>query len=223
MKPQEHNSPSPNSETSIIVRELQEDVNFRRSKARKRQWQNPEYREAILAKLHSPEAKERALLSRTKRFQEDHDIVRRRAKTCRERSLSRLKQRLGGDPKEVLEDLHIKQSLSVTDIAKRFGMTNDAIGYWFKKYGITIIRHYENYKVGGVISSSTQELILSAVKNGSFEKLPERQKELLTLRYLQTGKPLTYDQIGSKLGGISRQRVHKLEKATLNSLQGNEK
>jgi len=61
------------------------------------------------------------------------------------------------------------------------------------------------------------------MKNGSFEKLPQRQKELLTLRYLQTGNPLTLDEIAEKMGGISRQRVHELEKATLKRLQGHER
>ncbi len=80
---------------------------------------------------------------------------------------------------------------------------------------------YKSHKTGGSINSETRELVLSAMKNRSFEKLPQRGKDLLTLRYLQTGKPLTLDEIGKKMSGISRQRVHELEKTALDYLQGN--
>src|SRR6266567_8200702 len=79
----------------------------------------------------------------------------------------------------------------------------------------------KSHKRGGSTNSETRELILSAMKNRSFEKLPQRGKDLLTLRYLQTGKPLTLDEIGKKMSGISRQRVHELEKTDLDYLQGN--
>ncbi|HYT45621.1 MAG TPA: sigma factor-like helix-turn-helix DNA-binding protein [Methylomirabilota bacterium] len=79
----------------------------------------------------------------------------------------------------------------------------------------------KSHKRGGSTNSETRELILSAIKNRSFEKLPQRGKDLLTLRYLQTGKPLTLDEIGKKMSGISRQRVHELEKTALDYLQGN--
>src|SRR6266566_656715 len=78
---------------------------------------------------------------------------------------------------------------------------------------------YKSHKTGGSINSEVRELVLSAMKNSSFEKLPQRGKDLLTLRYLQTGKPLTLDEIGKKMGGISRQRAHELEKTTLHFLQ----
>ncbi len=79
----------------------------------------------------------------------------------------------------------------------------------------------KSHKRGGAINSEVRELVLSAMKNRSFEKLPQRGKDLLTLRYLQTGKPLTLDEIGKKMGGISRQRVHELEQTALDYLQGN--
>jgi transposase len=143
-------------------------------------------------------------------------------KTNRERYADQLDQLLGGDPKKVLEDLHLKQGLSQTDIAHRVHRSPGTVGQWFKSFGIVTIR-YTAHKTGGSINSEARELVLSAMKNGSFEQLPQRQKELLTLRYLQTGNPLTLDEIAEKLGGISRQRVHELEKATLKRLQGHER
>src|SRR6266699_5891190 len=80
---------------------------------------------------------------------------------------------------------------------------------------------YKSHKRGGSINIKVQELVLSAIKKGSFDKLPQRGKDLLTLRYLQKGKPLTLDEIGKKMGGISRQRVNELEQTTLHYLQGN--
>ncbi len=80
---------------------------------------------------------------------------------------------------------------------------------------------YKSHKRGGSINIKVQELVLSAIKKGSFDRLPQRGKDLLTLRYLQTGKPLTLDEIAAKMGGISRQRVHELEKTTLYYLQEN--
>src|SRR6266699_4934422 len=80
---------------------------------------------------------------------------------------------------------------------------------------------YKSHKRGGSISIKVQELVLSAIKKGSFDKLPQRGKDLLTLHYLQTGKPLTLDEIGKKMGGISRQRGHELEQTALDYLQGN--
>src|SRR6266568_1004075 len=80
---------------------------------------------------------------------------------------------------------------------------------------------YKSHKTGGSINIEVQELVLSAIKKGSFDKLPQRGKDLLTLRYLQTGKPLTLDEIAEKMGGISRQRVHELEQTALDYLQGN--
>ncbi len=80
---------------------------------------------------------------------------------------------------------------------------------------------YKSHKRGGSINIEARDLVLSAIKNRSFEKLPQRGKDLLTLRYLQTGKPLTLDEIGKKMGGISRQRVHELEQTALDYLQGN--
>lgn len=82
-------------------------------------------------------------------------------------------------------------------------------------------QYNKSHKRGGSINSKVQELVLSAIKKGSFDKLPQRGKDLLTLRYLQTGKPLTLDEIGEKMGGISRQRVNELEQTTLHYLQGN--
>src|SRR6266566_59752 len=80
---------------------------------------------------------------------------------------------------------------------------------------------YKSHKRGGSINIEVQELVLSAIKKGSFDKLPQRGKDLLTLRYLQTGKPLTLNEIAKKMGGISRQRVHELEQTALDYLQGN--
>src|SRR6266567_7485531 len=54
---------------------------------------------------------------------------------------------------------------------------------------------YKSHKRGGSTNSEVRELVLSAIKKGSFDKLPQRGKDLLTLRYLQTGKPLTLDEI----------------------------
>ncbi len=284
LKRQENNPPHPDSDDAIIVRETLEDTKTRRSQSAKHQFQNPAYRESVLARLRSPEFQAKGRRARAKRFKEDPDIFKRRgktlkdhkleqleqllggdpkkvledlhlkqglsqtdiahrfrktpmsvsrwfkrfgivtipfisAKTNREHKLVQLKQLLGGDPKQVLEDLHLKQGFSITDIAHRFHKTNQIVSNWFKRFGIATIPYY---KTGGAINSEARELVLSAMKNGSFEKLPQRQKELLTLRYLQTGTPLTLDGIAEKMGGISRQRVHELEKTTLHSLQVNE-
>ncbi len=219
IKRQENNPPHPDSENAIIVRETQEDTKMRRSQSAKHQFQNPAYREAVLARLRSPEFQAKGRIARAKRFKEDPDIFKRRGKTLKDHKLDKLEQLLGGDPKQVLEDLYIKQGLSQTDIAHRFRKTPMSVSRWFKRFGIVPIPYY---KTGGAINSEARELVLSAMKNGSFEKLPQRRKELLTLRYLQTGSPLTLDELAEKMGGISRQRVHELEKTTLHSLQVNE-
>src|SRR6266496_920507 len=169
MKSLGHNSPHPDSANSIIALESQEDANLRRSQAMKRhfrnteyrtkklailqseeaklrsgqlmkrRFQNPKFREAILARLHSPEAKEKARLAYVKRLREDPAVFKKMAEISRERILEQLKQRLGGEPKEVLEDLHIKQGLSVTDIANRFHMPVKTVRHWFKRSGIPLL------------------------------------------------------------------------------------
>ena len=149
-------------------------------------------------------------------------IINRGSKTRRERYAEELRQLLGGNPKTILEDLYFKQGMSTTDIATRFRTSQTTVSKWFKLLGISAIPHGRHKKLGGSISGEVQEQVLSAVKNGSFEKLPRRQKELLTLRYLQTEKPLTYDQIAEKLCWISRQRAHELEKEALKRLQGHD-
>src|SRR6266699_5401064 len=135
------------------------------------------------------------------------------AKTYREHKLEKLKQLLGGDPKQVLEDLYFKQKLSRNDIGNRFHRSDATISNWFETLGIAAIPYRP--KTGGSINSAAQKLVLSAIKSGLFEKLPQRMKNLLTLRYLQTGKPLTLDEIAEKMGRISRQRIYELEKTTL--------
>lgn len=284
IKRQGNNPPHPDSENAAIVRETQEDTNFRRSQASKHNFQNPKYRESVLTRLRSPESKAKAKIARAKRFKEEPGIFKRRGKTLKDHKLEQLKHLLGGDPKEVLEALHLKQRLSQKDIAhlfhktpltvshwfKRFGITTnlsisaknnikryadqleqllggdpkqvledlhikqrlsmnalaeryhkkpDIIRRWFKKLGITPIRY--GHKIGGSINSTERELVLSAIKNGLFEKLPQREKELLTMRFLQTGKPLTLDEIGKKLGGINRQSIHALKQTTLRYLEEN--
>ncbi|SRR6266571_2819396 len=141
------------------------------------------------------------------------------AKTYREHKLEKLKQLLGGDPKQVLEDLYFKQKLSRNDIGNRFHRSDATISNWFETLGIAAIPYRP--KTGGSINSAAQKLVLSAIKSGLFEKLPQRMKNLLTLRYLQTGKPLTLDEIAEKMGRISRQRIYELEKTTLHYLQIN--
>ncbi len=270
---------------ALIVRETEEDTKLRRSLFAKRQFQNPEYRESVLARLHSPEFKAKGSIARAKRFKENPDIFKRAAKTKREHKLEQLRQMLGGDPKQVLEDLHYRQGLSQNDIANRFHKTPAAVSYWFKRFGIptnhhisattnreqnaeqleqllggdpkqvledlytkqhlpvntiahryykhpdTVRRWFKKYgivlipdkssKTGGAINRLARELVLSAIKNGLFAKLPQRKKDLLTLRYLETGKPLTLDEIAKKMGGISRQRINELEKTSLHYLQTN--
>jgi transposase len=287
IKRQKNNSSHPDSENANIVRFTHEDTKLRRSQVAKQLFQNPEYRATVFARLRSPEFQAKGRIARAKRFKADPDIFKRRGKTLKDHKLEKLKQLLGGDPKQVLEDLYIKQGFSMTDIAhhfhktptsvskwfKRFGITTNpsistktkreqlkqllggdpkevlenlhikqglsqteiahrvhrspwTVGQWFKRFGIVAIRYKAQQtaqKTGGSINSDARELVLSAMKNGSFETLPQRQKELLTLRYLQTGNPLTFDEIAEKMGGISRQRVHELEKATLKRLQGHER
>lgn len=137
----------------------------------------------------------------------------------RKPKLEHLKQLLGGNPKQVLEELHLKQGLSQKDIAHRLHKHTNTVSRWFKKFGIVTILYRP--KTGGSINSEVRELVLRAIKNGSFEKLPQRGKDVLTLRYLQTGKPLTLDEIGKKMGINTRQRVHELEKSTLHYLHRN--
>jgi transposase len=285
IKRQENNPPHPGSENAPIMRETQKDTKLRRSQASKHNFQNPQYRESVLTRLRSLEFQAKAKIARAKRFKEDPDIFKRAAKTKWKHKLEQLKQLLGGDPKEVLEDLHLKHGLSQKDIAHRFHKTPVTVNHWFKRFGITTnlsisaktnrkryadqlaqllggdlkevledlhikqqlpmnaIAHryhihpntvsrwfkrlgivtipYKSHKTGGSINSEVRELVLRAIKNGSFEKLPQRGKDLLTLRYLQTGKPLTLEEIAEKMGGISRQRVHELEKTTLHYLQVN--
>src|SRR6266568_3704065 len=146
-------------------------------------------------------------------------IPNREAKAKRERKLEQLKQLLGGDPKKILEDLYFKQKLSRNDIGNRFHRSDATISNWFETLGIAAIPYRP--KTGGSINSAAQKLVLSAIKSGLFEKLPQRMKNLLTLRYLQTGKPLTLDEIAEKMGRISRQRIYELEKTTLHYLQIN--
>src|SRR6266567_1094964 len=146
-------------------------------------------------------------------------IPNREAKAKRERKLEQLKQLLGGDPKTILEDLYFKQKLSRNDIGNRFHRSDATISNWFETLGIAAIPYRP--KTGGSINSAAQKLVLSAIKSGLFEKLPQRMKNLLTLRYLQTGKPLTLDEIAEKMGRISRQRIYELEKTTLHYLQIN--
>jgi len=152
---------------------------------------------------------------------EDPDTFKRISKTLKDHRLQQLARLLGGDPKEVLEDLHLKQGLTQTDIAHRFHKNHATVSIWFKRFGIATILYNKRHKKKRLINSEARELVLSAMKNGSFEKLSQRQKELLTLRYLQTGKPLTLDEIAEKMGGISRQRVQQLERKTLYYLQEN--
>ena len=291
IKRQKSNPPHPDTKNAIIVPETHEDTKLRRSQVAKHLFQNPEYRASVFARLRSPKFKAKGRIARAKRFKEDPDIFKRRGKTLKDHRLKQLEQLLGGDPKQVLEDLHLKQGLSQTEIAhrvhrspmavsrwfKRFGITTKpsittktnreryadqldqllggdpkqvledlhlkqglsqteiahrvhrspwTVGQWFKRFGIVAVRYKAQQtaqKTGGSINSDARELVLAAKKNGSFETLPQRQKELLTLRYLQPGNPLTLDEIAEKLGGISRQRVHELEKAILKRLQGHER
>ena len=220
LKRQKNNPPHPGSESAFIVRETRENTKLRRSLVAKQLFQNPAYRASVLARVRSPEFQARGRIARAKRFQEDPAIFKRRGKTLKDHRLEQLKQLLGGGPKQVLEDLHLNQGLSQTEIAHRFHRNPWTVGQWFKRFGIVTIR-YTAHKTGGSINSEARELVLSAMKNGSFEKLPQKRKKLLSLRYLQTGKPLTLYEIGEKLGGLSRQRVHEFEKNTLHRLQIN--
>src|SRR5437879_5054781 len=137
IKRQKNNPPLPDSENAILVRDPQESTKLRRSLLSKQQFQNPEYRESVLARLRSPEFKAKGRIARAKRFKEDPDFFKRRGKTLKDNKLEKLKQLLGGDPKEVLEDLHIKQGFSMTDISHRFHKTPTSVSKWFKRFGIT--------------------------------------------------------------------------------------
>jgi hypothetical protein len=137
IKRQKTNSPHPDSENAFIVRETREDTKLRRSLVAKQLFQNPAYRASVLARVRSPEFKAKGRIARAKRFKEDPDIFKRRGKTLKDHRLEQLKQLLGGDPKQVLEDLHLKQGLSQTEIAYRFHKTPMAVSRWFKRFGIT--------------------------------------------------------------------------------------
>lgn len=221
IKRQENNPPHPDSENATIMRETQEDTKFRRSQASKHNLQNTEYHESVLTRLHSPEFQAKGGVAHAKHFKENPDIVKKAATTKWGHKLEQLKQLLGGDPKRVLEELHLKQGLSQKDIAHRYQKHTNTVSRWFKRLGIVTIP-YKPRKTGGSINSEVRELVLGAIKKGTFEKLPQRAKDLLTLRYLQIGTPLTLDEIAKRMGGISRQRVSELEKTTLHYLQVNE-
>src|SRR5947199_3942238 len=79
------------------------------------------------------------------------------AKTKCEHKLEQLKQLLGGDPKQVLEELHLKQGLSQKDIAHRYHKHPHTVSRWFKRLGIVTIP-YKPPKIGGSINRDVQEL-----------------------------------------------------------------
>src|SRR5436305_1848792 len=67
--------------------------------------------------------------------------------TNKDRKLKQLEQLLGGDPKQVLEDLYLKQRLLPKDIAHRFHKTPMSVSRWFKRFGIVLKEaeaHHDN-------------------------------------------------------------------------------
>jgi hypothetical protein len=92
----------------------------------------------FFARLRSPEFKAKGRIARAKRFQEDPDIFNRRGKTLKDHKLQQLEQLLGGNPKEILEDLYVKQGLTQTDIAHRFHKNPTTVNHWFKRFGIIL-------------------------------------------------------------------------------------
>jgi len=113
-----------------------EDTKLRRSLVAKHLFQNPEYRASVFARLRSPEFQAKGRIAREKRFKENPDFFKRRGKTLKDHKLDQLKQLLGGEPKEILEYLHLKQGLSQTDIAHRFHKHTTTVNHWFKRFGI---------------------------------------------------------------------------------------
>src|SRR6266705_6572135 len=129
----------PGSKHIITIHEAQENTKMRRSQSAKHQFQNPEYRETVLARLRSPKFQAKARRARAKQFKKDPNIFKRRGNTLSDHKLDQLTQLLGGDPKEVLENLHLKQGQSQTDIAHRFRRHTTTVNHWFKRFGISTV------------------------------------------------------------------------------------
>src|SRR5258708_11450230 len=88
IKRQENNPPLPDSDHAITVRETQEDAKLRRSLVAKHLFQNPEYRESVLARMRSPKVQAKGRRARAKRFKEDPGIFKRRGKTLKHHKLT---------------------------------------------------------------------------------------------------------------------------------------
>src|SRR6266568_3554687 len=79
-------------------------------------------------------------------------IKRQENNPLKERTLEQLRQLLGGDPKTILENLHINQGLSMNDIAHRFHKVPSTVSTWFKWLGIPT-NHYISGKTNRMRSA----------------------------------------------------------------------
>jgi len=191
-------------------------------------WQDPEKRKRIIEHAHSPMAEIKKSKSISKNWQslsesEKENRLRLLRENNRTAMLRYMREALGENPAERLNEMYWQEDLSSKEIGEKLGKSYSTVLGWMKFLGI------RPRKPGatpgktpyGYIKTHKEEksnLVEEASRQGLVEKLDERERYVIWLRYPAEGRIVSYTKIAKDLG-VTRQRVGQIEKGSLGKLQ----
>jgi len=203
-----------------------------RLEAVKLAWQNPEKRERRIEGIHSRMRKREKSKSLSK-FRLDYwqnlsesekeNRLRLIRENYRTAMLRRMSETLGENPAERLNEMYWQEDLSSKEIGEKLGKSPSIVLEWMRFLGITARKR--GRRAGettyGYIRNGKEEksnLVEEASRQGLVEKLDERERYVIWLRYPAEGRKASSTKIAKELG-VSRQRVGQIEKGSLGKLQ----
>ena len=189
------------------------------------QFEDPQKREQIAAKTHTPQAKANRSRSLSEYFKNNPEAKKRFVEAGRtdarrkaEEAQAARTTALGPNPKETLTKMLDSEGLSRAEIAKRLGLKLSQVYRLTEELNI----EFKNKRRKGLTIEQLNEIrakIQRAKTSGLFERLtPNEQKALNTL-YPESGKPPTQTQVAKELGGLTRERIRQLDNSGLAKLE----
>lgn len=199
-------------------------------------WQNPTRKSAIVAKILSLEARKNRAASLRKTWQHKkasgvETQISAAVLGRKKQAEAHRRQLLGGDPASVLRGMS-EQGLSAEKIARQIERSPATVLSWMKQYGIAPPSPRERGKRGfqeefkrrKAMVAEALALVIPLIRlifSHRFlrRKFTERELMVIKERYLNStqGQP-SLTEVGERLG-ISRQRVHQLEKSFFRKLK----
>ncbi|MDO8639165.1 MAG: sigma factor-like helix-turn-helix DNA-binding protein [Candidatus Daviesbacteria bacterium] len=191
----------------------------KRIKGIKRSWQDEEKKAERVVKIHSERWREKRQqcwdrLSLEEKSARIRKTVEGNRETCREKRAACLKEHLGENPEQVLQNL-IGEGLSALEIAVRTGVDRHLINSYLQEI---CLQTHKNTTLDHETIERRRSLFQLAKEANLIQYLPPNDCLVVEVRFGNSGQVVPLEEIGKQLG-LSRERIRQIEVRALSALE----